>query len=298
MTTPAVRNVIPGRYRGVSVARLASPLRKGSLREHFLGLPVYRRTRFVVAVADDGVAVLRVEREASERLFAPVTDLEVLAAPGECVWVHSPDTDTAVPSQLAAAAARYAPGVRAVVVHGRYEHVNFILDPDPIRIAVRDVVPPVPAKLVDQARRVLDTSEDLPPIELVPQLVDVGELMRDHPAEAYLLPCRGAGGPAATEARVSYLDQHPEERDWLLIGCERSRQIHRAYYGTEPEYVDLCPLATAPDRTALLTKCCLQEEHIDSDASWVSVPWGASLDHVRAALRLLVTRLEPRWAPV
>ena len=54
-----------------------------------------------------------------------------------------------------------------MVVEGRYGHVSFILDPEPLRVPVREVVPPEPAKLVDQAQRLLDVAEDLPPIELV-----------------------------------------------------------------------------------------------------------------------------------
>jgi hypothetical protein len=272
------------------------PLDEYALREHFLGLPIYRRTRFVIALAGDRVALLRVYREASERLFAPITRLERLAGPDECVWVRSPNTDTAIPSQLAEVATREAPGAMAVVVHGRYEHVNFILGPQPIRIVVRDVVPPTPPKLFDQARRIIDTTEDLPPIDLVAQLVDVDKLAGDLSVEHYLLPCRGSGGRVPGRL-VSYLDEHPPRGDWFLVGCERSRQIHRAFYGADPPSVELCPLATATNRTALLTKCCLQEQHIDSGATWVSVPWGASLDEVRTALRMLAKRLEPQWAP-
>jgi hypothetical protein len=290
-------NVIPGRYRGVSVARVGVPLDEASLREHFLGLPVYRRTRFVVATSDDAVAVLRVHRPSTEELFAPVTAVEVLAGPDECAWRHLPDVDTAVPSALAEAATREAPGVRAVVVQGRYEHVSFVLDPHPRRVVVRDVVPPVPAKLYDQARRVLDTAEDLPPLVLVPQEVDVRALAQERPSDHYLLPCRGSG-TAVPGAAVSYLDEHPDEADWTLVGCERSRQIHRWFYGRDAPCVEMCPLRTAPDRSALLTKCCLQEEEVTTGPGWASVPWGASLDHVREALRALAYTLEPQWAPV
>jgi hypothetical protein len=281
----------------VSVAHVDVPLTEPSLREHFLGLPVYRRTRFVLVRGAAGVALLRVHRERDEQLFAPVTQVQLLAGPGECAWVDCPDADTAIPSRLAEVALREAPGARAVAVHGRYQHVNVILDPHPVRILVRDVVPPRPAKLLDQARRIVDTTEDLPPVELVPQLVDLDALARAHPAGHYLLPCRGSGGhvPGAT---VSYLDEHPPRADWLRVGCERSRQIHRAFYGSDAPGVELCPLATASTGgDLLLTKCCLQEEHIDSRPGWVSVPWGASLEHLREALHLLAARGEPRWQP-
>ena len=182
-------------------------------------------------------------------------------------------------------------------MQGRYEHVNFIVDASPLRIVVREVVPPEPAKLYDQARRILATTEDLPPIELVSELTDLGELAAAHPAGHYLLPCRGSGGDAGG-ARVSYLDEHPPFADWTLLGCTRSQQIHAWFYGTEVPTVDFCPKrAPGPHPAVLLTKCCLQEEHTEAGPGRVTVPWGSSLEHVREALRALAAQQEPVWAP-
>jgi hypothetical protein len=47
----------------------------------------------------------------------------------------------------------------------------------------------------------------------------------------------------------------------------------------------------------VLTKCCLQEEHVEAGKGWVSVPWGSSLDQVREALRRLAAQEDPAWAP-
>jgi hypothetical protein len=185
-----------------------------------------------------------------------------------------------------------------VAVQGRYAHVNVIVDPRPLRVVVREVVPPEPAKLLDQARRVLAVAEDLPPIELVGELTDLAGLAASQPSEHYLLPCRGSGGEVPG-ARVSYLDEHPPHGDWTLLGCTRSQQIHRHFYGEDPPTVDFCPKRRPPaPGERLLTKCCLQEEHVESGEGWVSVPWGSSLDHVREALTRLVAQEEPAWAPV
>ena len=83
--------------------------------------------------------------------------------------------DTAIPTALAQAATSGAPGKRGVVVQGRYGHVSFIIDPSPLRVTVREVAPPYPAKLLDQVRRVLALAEHLPPIELVPDVVELDE---------------------------------------------------------------------------------------------------------------------------
>lgn len=292
------RNLVPGRYRGVSVATLPDGVGcdPASLRAHFLGRQAYRRTRFIVARAGNAVALLAVTRSSSTELFSEIVDLELLAGPGECTFVTAPEVDTAVPSELAAAAAN-APEARAVVVQGRYAHVNFILEPAPVRVTVREVVPPHPAKLLDQARRVLAVTEDLPPIELVAESTDLAELAATAPAQHYLLPCRGSGGEIAG-AEVSYLDEHPPAGNWTLLGCERSRQIHRWFYGTDAPTVDLCPKrAPVPPAGALLTKCCLQEEQLDGGPGWVSVPWGSSLPQVRQALGRLAAQQEPAWSP-
>jgi hypothetical protein len=276
------------------VATVPGPLDETTLRAHFLGREAYRRTRFLVARHGQHTAVLRVAKASETELFSPLVELEVLAGPQDCAFLHRPDVDTAIPSALAAAARAGAPGTQAVVVRGRYEHVNFILNPRPRRVIVREVVPPEPAKLFDQAQRVIAVTEDLPPLELVREVVDLTELARTHPAGHYLLPCRGSGVTVAG-ARVSYLDERPPPADWMLLGCERSRQIHRWCYGYEPPMVDFCPKRDPLPGT--LTKCCLQEEHVEAGENWVSVPWGSSLEQVREALTRLARTLEPAWAP-
>lgn len=291
-------NLVPGRYRGVSVAALPPDvgLDEAALRAYFTGRDAYRRTRFVVARSGARTAVLHVTKADGDALFSPVVDVALLAGPDECAVVHDPEVDTAIPSALAAAAAR-APGARAVVVQGRYEHVNFILDARPLRVVVREVVPPEPAKLHDQARRILDVTEDLPPMELVSEPTDLGALAAAHPAEHFLLPCRGSGAHVEGAA-VSYLDEHPPKADWTLLGCTRSQQIHAWFYGEDAPVLDFCPRrAPGPRPAALLTKCCLQEEHTETGPGWASVPWGSSLDHVREALHALAAQQEPVWAP-
>lgn len=291
------RNLVPGRYRGVAVARVEVELEPEALVRYFVGREVYRRTRFVVARNGSGTAILRVEKEPGDRLFLHVARAEVLAGPDDTSYVVSPETDTAVPSSLAQAAQALAPGVRAVVVEGRYQHVSLIIGPDPLRVVVREVVPPRPAKLVDQAQRLLDITDSLPPMVLVPELVDVESLAEGVTTPAVLMPCRGSGGDAPG-MEVHYLDERPERHDWTLLGCARSRQIHQWFYGSQPPAVDLCPFSRGEPGAPTLTKCCMQEESVVDGPSWVSVPWGSSLDQVRDALFRLARRWEPTWAPV
>jgi hypothetical protein len=294
-----VSNLVPRRYRGVSVTDVEFPLEPEALRSHFLGREAYRRTAFVVARSGPEAAVLAVRKASDEPLFSPIVEVEVLAGPEETAFVHAPDVDTGVPTQLARAAARLAPGARCVVVHGRYEHVNLVLDPSPGRIRVIEVAPPDPPKLLDQVARVLELAEDLPPVQIEDERIDLLDLARSRPAERYLFPCRGSGvAPAGAE--VAYLDERPARRDWTLVGCARSREIHRAFYGDEPPSVEMCPRELARERGVVgptLTKCCLLEEELEREGDTVVVPWGASLAQVREGLAIACRISEPTWAP-
>lgn len=290
-------NLVPGQYRRVSVATVDGPLTAERLTDHFLGREAYRHTRFIVARAGRDTALVRVAKADEGPLFSPITSVEVLALPEECAFVVAPEVDTGIPSALGQVAVTQAG--RCVVVEGRYHHVNFILDAAPIRIRVGDVVPPRPAKLFDQAGRVLELAEDLPPIELVADVVDLVDLAMAHPSERYLVPCRGSGFCVEGPATIAFLDERPAQADWTLLGCERSRGIHEWFYGERPkESVELCPRLLFPaDGRPLLTKCCLLEDSIADQGVTVAVPWGASLEQVRQALAAIAKAAEPAWAP-
>ena len=315
-------NRVPSQYRNVSVADIPVPLDEPSVRGYLLGRPAYRRTRYLVARHGTASAVLEVSKESEQPLFSPITAVALVAAAEETAFVDAPEADTAIPSQLARVAAERAPQARCVIVRGRYGHVSFIADPAPVRVTVVEVVPPRPAKLVDQLTRVLDLAEDLPPVELVPDLVDLAELAGSRPSGHYLFPCRaggsgaeslvaggpdaeslGAGGAGAESmaageqgaegpgAGVSYLDEVPRRRPWTLVGCARSRAIHDFFYGDEVDVVDMCPRSLASRRPAsrpgpVLTKCCLLEDRVSAEGDCVVVPWGATFAQVKQGLEL------------
>jgi hypothetical protein len=270
---------------------------ESSLARHFVGREAYRRTRFIVVRNRDETAIVAVQKESEEPLFSPITALQLLVGPAECAYVEDPEVDTAVPTALARAALQRASGMRGVVVQGRFAHVNFIIDPAPLRVTVREVVPPYPAKLLDQAERVLGLAETLPPMELVPDLVEFDQLVQGTTATSYLLPCRG-GGVSIEGATVRYLDERPPREGWLLLGCERSEQIHECFYGERAPQVDICPRKRPAGEGATLAKCCLLETHNEVDADrTVVVPWGASLALIADALATLAHEWEPTWAP-
>ncbi len=291
-------NMVPSAYRGVSVCQVAVALDGAELRRHFLGREAYRRTRFLVVRTESGAtALLRVGKESDEPLFSPIVDVEMLAGLADCAYVVEPQADTAVPSTLARVATERAPGTRAVVVEGRYRHVSFIVNPAPLRVAVQEVVPPEPAKLLDQVQRLLAVAEDLPPMLAMPDTITFPELAARAPATSYLLPCNGSG-VALAGAGTAYLDQRPPREPWTLLGCARSREIHEWFYGAVPSYVDICPRGRDHPAGPVLTKCCLLEERVVQEGGRVIVPWGASLNQVGEALRILARFWEPEWRPV
>lgn len=284
------KNLVPLPYRRVSVQNYVGEMNAGAIRAHFLGRETYRRTDFIVLRQGDATAVVAVGAPDRAPLFSPINSVEVLALPDSCHFVVAPETDPANPSALAAKAHELGIGpAGTLVVLGKYEHVNFIHHPDPLVIRVVEVVPPNPPKLFGLAQHVLSYA-DLPPIRLELERIDLNALAAGHTPPAFLVPCR-SGGLDKFSAPVYFLDERPAQRqDWTLIGCERSLQFHRHYYGDEPPRIEMCPRVIAGRREEpTLLKCCLLEFHVETEGRVAAVPWGADLKMVEEALRLLTT---------
>jgi hypothetical protein len=280
-------NFIARPYRGVSVQETGA-LEAAALRAWLAGRRVYRRTEFIVATAGGEHAVIQVERDLDDRdVLVGVRDVQVLAASDEVAFLVDPSVDTGNATQMARAALGSGRRARVYVVQGRFEHVNFIVEPAPVVVRVVEVIPPEPPKLLEMARAVLDFDEDLPPVELTFDAIDLRELAATHPAGHYLFPCRCSGLDA--DVPVDFLDAGPPQAAaWTLVGCERSRQIHVALYGAEPAgRVDFCPRERSRVDGPTLMKCCLRERGIERAGSTIVVPWGATLEEVRQALREL-----------
>jgi hypothetical protein len=291
------RNLVPLPYRQVSVQPYHGAMTEEGIREHLMGREAYRRTNYLVLhrgdVAESELAVVAIAREDDERLFSPITEVEVLATPSTCVFAKDAPTDCANRSALAALAHRRGIGPdRTLVVWGKYDHINFIHRPDPIVLRVVEVSPPVPAKLYDLVTHVLSYA-DLPAIRVELECIDVADLARRNAAKEYLVPCR-SGGLDSLDAPVSFLDERPpERRDWVLVGCERSLQFHRHYYGDEPPRIEMCPRRIVGARSELtMVKCCMLEFGIEREGGVMTVPWGTDLAMVEQALRQLTEEIE------
>jgi len=90
-------------------------------------------------------------------------------------------------------------------------------------------------------------------------------------------------------ATAYYLDERPRRQDWVLVGCERSRQVHYHIYGDAPPRIELCPkkLFAAGGALALM-RCCMVEKSVDLSGHVAIVPWGAELSLIEDALRALL----------
>ena len=258
-------NTLTRPYRGLSAQEVEIDLTsEEAILDYIMGREVYRRTEWLLLSHGADRALVAVRKDSFDPLFAPVIEARVLALPHRIAYIEDVSTDVGNPTQLALTALRFASAdTDAYAVKGKFEHINVIWKPAPVRVIVTEVIPPEPAKLLELAKLAVGFDEDLPPIELVLDAVDIREMAEANPAEEYLLPCRG---------------------------CERSVQFHRHFYGDEPTQVDFCPnrrSSQLADNPLVLTKCCLLERGVEVRGNTAIVPWGSNLDEVRLALRLI-----------
>ena len=283
------QNFVPLPYRCVSFQPYAGEMAADAIERYVLAREVYRRTDIIILHNDrQEYVVVAVQRASSETLFTAVEKVEILALPDDCVFITDPETDPGNRSALARAALKnkVTPQQTAIVV-GAFDHVNIIHHPYPFVLRIIEVIPPEPPKLYHMVEQVLSYA-DLPPIVLELETIDLRDLAGTVSPEAYLVPCR-SGGLTDLSAPVYFLDERPEQRQqWTLLGCERSLQFHRHYYGDEPPRVEMCPrkLLKQNEKTTIL-KCCLLEYGFEQEGNTVTVPWGTDLAMIEQALRQL-----------
>nr|BBD49886.1 hypothetical protein [Alteromonadaceae bacterium PE-TB08W] len=280
-------NFTPLPYRGVSYQPYAGEMSESAIIAYLSCREVYRRTNVVVLHNTDGDhAVVAIQRVPGESLFVKVAKIEVLALPNSCVVALSEHKDPANRSSLAQLAVelKISPD-QTLVVQGRFDHINIIHRPKPLRLKVVEVAPPNPPKLFALCEHVLSYAS-LPPICLDLERIDLNELCKSNQSDALLVPCRSGGLDQLGES-IHFLDERPEQRkDWTLIGCERSLQFHRHYYGDEPPRIEMCPRAlTGTVSKPTLLKCCMLEFDTELEGDLAVVPWGADLPMVERALR-------------
>jgi hypothetical protein len=282
-------NFVPLPYRCVSFQPYDGKMDAAVIERYLLEREVYRRTDIVILHNSfQEYAVAAVQRASSDNLFTTVEKVELLALPNDCVFLTDTNTDPANRSALAKLAVKHHVSIdQTAIVVGAFDHVNIIHRPNPLVLRVIEVIPPEPPKLYHMVEQVLSYA-DLPPILLELEAIDLRDLANTVTPDAYLVPCR-SGGLTDLSAPVYFLDERPQQRqNWTLLGCERSLQFHRHYYGDEPPRVEMCPRQLLkPNEQATILKCCLLEYDFEQQGNVMIVPWGTDLNMIENALRQL-----------
>ena len=230
-------------YRGLSVQEVDVPLTEEAILGYLDGREVYRRTDFLALRHGGATALVEVRKASLEPLFSPVVAARVISGPDDTAWVERPEVDVGNATALADAA---VPGAATTVVLGRFEHVNFIHRPAPIPVRVTEVVPPEPAKLLAQAVQAVEFDEDLPPVELILDAVEVEADGRGTP-RAGATSCR-AGARAPTSGAPRCPTWTPD-RPSAATGCSSAASARSSSTGTSTATSpsgSTCARATAP----------------------------------------------------
>jgi hypothetical protein len=286
-------NIVPLPYSRIAVQHVDFALNETELRSFLRGKETWFETDYVVFRRGNDCAVAEVQKAERKDLFCKITEICTVSLPDASRWIDDFTVDTGNPSALAEKARTL--GVTAsetLVVNGLYEHVNFIHRPQPTIIDVFDLSPPEPPRLLDMARRVL-RNRNFPAVVLNPHIQSIPEMVRHLRDKPILFPC-GVSQLKAM-ARAFYLDERPSRQDWVLVGCERSRQIHRHVYGDDPPRIELCPKKLfAAERTLALMRCCMVERSFNLSGNVAIVPWGAELPLIEDAIRSLLELSVPK----
>ena len=166
----------------------------------------------------------------------------------ETVYVRRPDIDTGVPSQLAKVAGRASRRCAASSSRGATRTSASCSTPTRCGSGCARWCRRIPPSWLDQAQRVLDVAEDLPPMLLEPELVELDSLVADRTASCC---CRAAAQASDSgTGRSTTSTSVPPTRDWVLLGCARSRQLHQWFYGRGAPGPDTCPRTLAARRRA------------------------------------------------
>jgi hypothetical protein len=281
-----MNNLVPLPYSRVAVQHVETELDDDAITTFLHNKEAWFETDYVVFRRGRDCAVVKIEKTTPTNSFCRITSVEVLSRKVCTRWIDDAAVDTGNPSALAEKARTSGVDVsETLVVNGLYEHVNFIHRPQPLVIDVFDLSPPEPPRLLDMARRVL-AHRDFPAIVVNAHVQSIPALARDV-TKPLLFPC-GISELKRTTAAF-YLDERPSRQDWVLVGCTRSQQIHRHFYGDDCPRIELCPKHLFDARGGLaLMRCCMVEKRVELSGRVAFVPWGAELSLIEEALRALL----------
>lgn len=285
---------MPLPYRRVSVQSFEGSITPESLLNYFIGKEAFMATDYIV-VKGQGTAVLQIEKEKKQNaLFSKIISIDVIASPNDCLFVVDDRVDVANPSQITKKFFDLnLKEDNTLVVEGAYGHVNFIHRPAPLHLKVIDLVPPSSSRLYDLVLKALELA-DLPPILLQADNIDVNDIAKKSGHTDCIFPCRASGLKAS--GKTFFLDEHPEESELPLIGCERTEQIYEHFYKTKPQRIETCPQKLkTKGATAEIMRCCLLQDSTKIEGLRGIIPWGGNVHHVISILEEICKNSKIPW---
>lgn len=290
-----MKGMIPRHCADVGILQTNVPLTEESLRREFLHQKSYARTKFYAVNNGSDWAVVQVFKRPSKNLMQTIDSIKILSLPDRTRFLHMPDLDVLQIGQLLRMQAKHPKDL--LIIQGRFDHVSFVDVRLPARIAVVDVVPPRPSKLLSAIKNMLGDSASALEIEVT--LIDIEKIADSSKAERLMLPCQSTYSDLLrrTTKQIHFLDTAPaltekNSRGIELIGCSLSRRIFEELYGFEPSFLSICPrepIWRKHDELPTISRCCKVKSGVEVDGKWIMIPWGADICEIGEAVRVALS---------
>lgn len=264
-------------------------LTRKNIIEEASGKSAYTNTSYLVLNNDSNWAVLKIDKAREQALFRKIEKMAIVSMPEDTVYLENPEVDVQNLSVMVRMAEEA--GKDALIVKGKFEHISFVHKERTTPLAVFDVVPPAPSKIVELAKAALGTGRIRKPIRIVPKIVDLNEVARMRTTKYVMFPCYASALVSGLNGveNALYLDQLPSLKmpvsELTLIGCDLSMRTFTSLYGEKPVFMDMCPKNMIHDTSEpCLSRCCIIDEGyaIEGNAAYLS--WGTSVGEVEEAI--------------
>ena len=245
----------------------------------------YVRAEYAVLRNGDDTSVIKLNKGPGNDLFRDLESVSVLSLPKDTIFVEDDSVDVLNMPSLARLRDKYAQKI--IVIKGMFSHINFIENIDTVKLRVIDNIPTSPSKLSILVNKALDSGFVEHPIVVEKIDIDLAAKLPLVKTKGVMFPCRVSG--LSAEMPVYFLDDAPKmEHEVTLIGCNLSRRIFEAVYGTAPAFINVCPADNVPDDNIIsIVKCCKVKEGYVIDGNTAKVPWGATVPEVVEAINAL-----------
>ncbi|MEM3038838.1 MAG: hypothetical protein QXE45_05520 [Thermoplasmata archaeon] len=286
--------MIPRHCADVGISIVDFPLTEENLRRHFLHRKSYARTKFYAVNNGGDWAVVEVTKRPTRNLMQVIESIRVLSLPERTRFLRAPDLDVLQIGQLLNMQAKYPKDL--LIIQGKFDHISFVDVRLPAKIAILDVVPPRPSKLMSAIESMLGKNRSA--LELEVHLIDIEQLSMASKADKLILPCSSAYDdfPKRMRKQILFLDRAPalsrdDAKSVELIGCSLSGRIFEELYGTKPSLLNMCPFDFKGENIRLptISRCCKVKNGVEVDGNRVFVPWGADICEIGEAIRIALS---------